>query len=184
MNLEELIIKIGKYDDQIRSLNKALSVFNNKINEVDDKTTGFLELMRDEKKEIARLNSIVKGLGLGQLDAMIAQVRVDFNRKLDDLQKQRKQEEKIRANLVDADIKSIQSLIKKTKTELTTEFEKKIYLLQEENTRQINRLKEKEIDIDEFLKTFEDTKGKLNSFNQDLRRTIKHVENLQAEVGT
>ena len=183
MNLEELIIKIGKYDDQIRSLNKALSVFNNKINEVDDKTTGFLELMRDEKKEIARLNSIVKGLGLGQLDAMIAQVRVDFNRKLDDLQKQRKQEEKIRANLVDADIKSIQSLIKKTKTELATEFEKKIYLLQEENTRQINRLKEKEIDIDESQKTFEDTKGKLNSFNQDLRRTIKQVENLQAEVG-
>jgi chromosome segregation ATPase len=181
MNLEELLIKVGKYDDQIKSLNKALSVFNNKINEVDDKTSGFLELMRDEKKEIARLNSIVKCLGLGQLDAIITQVRVDFNRKLDDLQKQRKQEEKIRANLVDADIKLIQSLIKKTKTELTNEFEK-ISLLQEENTRQINRLKE--INIDEFLKTFEDIKGKLNSFNQDLRRTIKQVENLQAEVGS
>ncbi len=181
MNLEELIIKIGKNDDQIKSLNKALSVFNNKINEVDNKTSGFLELMRDEKKEIARLNSIV--MGLGQFDSTITQVRVDFNRKLDELQKQRKQEEKIRDNLVDADIKSIQSLINKTKTELTNEFEKKISLHQEENTRQINRLNEKEINTDEFLKTFEDIKGKLNSFNQDLRRTIKQVENLQAEVG-
>jgi len=179
MNLEELIIKIEKYDNQIKSLNKSLSAFNNKINEVDDKTSGFLGLMRDEKKEIARLNSIV--MGLGQFDTTITQVRVDFNRKLDDLQKQRKQEEKIRANLVDADIKSIQSLINKTKTELTNEFEKKISLHQEENTRQINRLIE--IDTDEFLKTFEENKGKLNLFSQDLRRTIKQVENLQAEVG-
>jgi len=181
MNLEELIIKIGKYDDQIKSLNKSLSAFNNKINEVDDKTSGFLELMRDEKKDIARLNSIV--MGLGQFDSTITQVRVDFNRKIEDLQKQRKQEEKIRANLVDADIKLIQSLINKTKTELTNEFENKISLLQEENTRQITRLKEKEINSDEFLKTFEDIKSKLDSFNQDLRRTIKQVENLQAEVG-
>ena len=170
-----------KNDDQIKSVNRALSIFNYKINEVDNKTSGFLELMRDEKKEIARLNSIV--MGLGQFDSTITQVRVDFNRKLDELQKQRKQEEKIRDNLVDADIKSIQSLIKKTKTELTNEFEKKISLHQEENTRQINRLNEKEINTDEFLKTFEDIKGKLNSFNQDLRRTIKQVENLQAEVG-
>jgi len=181
MNLEELIIKIRKNDDQIKSLNRALSIFNNKINEVDNKTSGFLELMRDEKKEIARLNSIV--MGLGKFDSTITQVRVDFNRKLDELQKERKQEEKIRDNLVDADIKSIQSLIKKTKTELTNEFEKKISLHQEENTRQINRLNEKEINTDEFLKTFEDIKGKLNSFNQDLRRTIKQVENLRAEVG-
>ncbi|RLJ02874.1 MAG: hypothetical protein DRP08_04210, partial [Candidatus Aenigmatarchaeota archaeon] len=169
------------YDGQIKSLNKSLSVFNNKINDVDEKTSGFLELMRDEKKEIARLNSIV--MGLGQFDASIAQVRVDFNRKLDDLQKQRKQEGKIRANLVDADIKSIQSLIVKTKIELANEFEKKISLLQEENARQINRIKEKEIKIDEFLKSFEKNKGLLNSFNQDLRRAIKQVENLRAEVG-
>ena len=181
MNLEELLIKIENYDGQIKSLNKSLSVFNNKINDVDDKTSGFLELMRDEKKEIARLNSIV--MGLGQFDASIAQIRVDFNRKFDDLQKQRKQEEKIRANLVGADIKSTQSLIEKTKTELTNEFEKKISLLQEENARQINRIKEKELKIDEFLKSFEENKGLLNSFNQDLRRTIKKVENLHAEVG-
>jgi len=181
MNLEELLIKIEKYDGQIKSLNKSLSVFNNKINDVDEKTSGFLELMRDEKKEIARLNSIV--MGLGQFDASIAQVRVDFNRKFDDLQKQRKQEEKIRTNLVGADIKSIQSLIEKTKIELANEFEKKISLLQEENVRQINRIKEKEIKIDEFLKSFEKNKDLLNSFNQDLRRTIKKVENLHAEVG-
>jgi len=181
MNLEELIIKIEKYDDQIKSLNKSLSTFNNKINEVDDKTSGFLDLMRDEKKEITRLSSIV--MGLGQFDAAITQVRVDFNRKLDDLQKQRKQKENLRANLLEADIKSTQSLIEKTKTELANEFEKKLSMFQEENARQINRLKEKETNTDEFLQTLEDMKGRLNSFNRDLRRTIKQVENMRAEAG-
>jgi len=181
MNLEELIIKIEKIDDQIKSLNKSFSTFNNKINEVDDKTSGFLNLMRDEKKEIARLNSTV--MGLGQFDAAITQVRVDFNRKFEEFQKQRKQEEQLRANLVDEDFKSIKSMIEGTRTELTNEFDKKLTSFLEESNRQINRIKEKEIEINEILKSSEDAKGGLNSFNQDLRRTIKQVENLQAEVG-
>jgi len=181
MNLEELILRIEKFDDQIKSLNRSLSTFNNKINEVDDKTSGFLDLMRDEKKEISRLNSIV--MGLGQFDAAITQVRADFNRKLNDLQKQSKQEEQMRANLVDEDIKSIQSLIEKTRKDLANEFDKKLTSFLEENHRQIIRLKEKEIKVDEILKSSDDFKGGLNSFNQDLRRTVKQVENLHAEVG-
>ena len=181
MNLEELIIKIEKIDDQIKSLNKSFSTFNNKINEVDDKTSGFLNLMRDEKKEIARLNSTV--MGLGQFDAAITQVRVDFNRRFEEFQKQRKQEEQLRANLVDEDFKSIKSMIEGTRTELTNEFDKKLTSFLEENNRLINRIKEKEIEINEILKSSEEAKGGLNSFNQDLRRTIKQVENLQAEIG-
>ena len=181
MNLEELILKIEKIDDQIKSFNKSFSAFNNKINEVDERTSGFLNLMRDEKKEIARLNSTV--MGLGQFDAAITQVRVDFNRKLEEFQKQGKQEEQLRANLVAEDIKSIESMIEKTRTELTNEFDKKLTSFFEENTRQINRLREKEIEINEILKSSEDFKGVLNSFKQDLRRTVKQVENLRAEVG-
>ena len=181
MNLEELIIKIEKIDDQIKSLNKSFSTFNNKINEVDDKTLGFLNLMRDEKKEIARLNSTV--MGLGQFDAAITQVRVDFNRRFEEFQKQRKQEEQLRANLVDEDFKSIKSMIEGTRTELTNEFDKKLTSFLEESNRLINRIKEKEIEINEILKSSEEAKGGLNSFNQDLRRTIKQVENLQAEIG-
>ncbi len=181
MNLEELIIKIEKMDDQIKSLNKSLSTINNKINEVDDKTSGFLNLMRDEKKEIARLNSTV--MGLGQFDAAITQVRVDFNRKLDEFQKQRKQEEQLRANLVDEDLKSIQSLIEKTRAELAGKVDKKLTSFLEESIRLTNRLKEKENEVNEILKSSEDTKSGLNLFNQDLRRMVKQVENLQAEVG-
>ena len=181
MNLEELITKIDKLDDQIKSLNKSFSTIHDKINEVDDKTSGFLNLMRDEKKEIARLNSTI--MGLGQFDAAIAQVRVDFNRKLDEFQKQKKQEERLRTNLVDEDIKSIQPMIEKTRSELTNEFDKKLTSFLEENSRQINRIKEIESKTRENLESSKDYRSGMNSFNQDLRRTIKQVENLQAEVG-
>jgi len=181
MNIDELITKIEKIEDQIKSINTSLSSFNKKINDVDDKTSGFLELMRNEKKEIARLNSIVSGLG--QFDAAITQVRVDFNRKFDDFQKQKKQEEQLRANIADADLKSMHSLIEKTKTEITNSVDKKLTSYLEENSRLINRLKDKEIEIENILQSSEDFKGGLNSINQDLRRSIKQVENLQAEVG-
>jgi chromosome segregation ATPase len=123
-------------------------------------------------------------MGLGQFDAAITQVRVDFNRKLDEFQKQKKQEEQLRANLVDEDIKSIQPMIEKTRTELTNEFDKKLTSFLEENARQINRIKEIELKTRESLESSKDYRSGMNSFNQDLRRTIKQVENLQAEVGT
>jgi len=176
MNLDELIIKIDQFEDQIKSLNRSLSTITNKINEVDEKTSGFLDLMRDEKKELTRLNSAV--MNLGQFDAAISQIRVDFSRRIDELQKKTEQEEKLRAKIVDENIRSTQSLIEKTRKELTDEFDKKTSTFLDENSRQLNRLKEIEAEFQN--KSLEHN---INSINQDLRRTVKQVENLQAEMG-
>jgi len=176
MNLDELIIKIDQFEDQIKSLNRSLSTITNKINEVDEKTSGFLDLMRDEKKELTRLNSAV--MNLGQFDAAISQIRVDFSRRIDELQKKTEQEEKLRAKIVDENIRSTQSLIEKTRKELTDEFDKKTSTFLDENSRQLNRFKEIEAEFQN--KSLEHN---INSINQDLRRTVKQVENLQAEMG-
>ncbi|MDO9546147.1 MAG: hypothetical protein Q7J07_05290 [Pelolinea sp.] len=181
MNSEELMIRIEKLDDRIKSFNSSLTAINNKISELDDRTSGFLNLLREEKKEIANLNSTV--MGLGQIETAISQIRSDFNRKLDDLGKQRKQEEQIRNNLIKEDIKSNQMMIEKVRVDLTKEFDNKLVLYIEENARLISRFKEIENEARESLQSSEVAKNGMNLITQDVKRTIKQVENLQAEVG-
>ncbi|MCD6401885.1 MAG: hypothetical protein J7L73_08160, partial [Anaerolineales bacterium] len=179
MDLEGLIARIDDLEDQNTSLYKSLTTLNSKVNEVDERTASFLELIRDEKKEVSRLNTIV--LGLGQFDSAITQIRVDFNKRFDDLQKRINQERKLRADLVTEDLKSINARIVKIKTELTNEFDQKLAQSLEENERFINRFKDieedyrKNVNISEF-------KTLINTINQDLQRTMKQVENLQAEM--
>lgn len=181
MNSEELQIRIEKLDDRIKSFNTSLTAINKKIGELDDKTSGFLNLLREEKKEVANLNSTV--IGLGQFDSAIAQFRSDFNRKLEDLEKQRKQEEQNRTNLIKEDIKSNQLLNEKARADLTNDFEKKMAIYIEENARLINQLREIEIEARESLQSFKVAKNGMSLTTQDVNRTIKQVENLQAELG-
>jgi chromosome segregation ATPase len=181
MNSDELMNQIEKFDDRIKSFNSSLSSINKKISELDDRTSGFLNLVREEKNEIANLNSTV--LGLGQIETSLVQARSDFNRKLEDLEKQRKQEDQIHNNLIKEEIKANQLLFEKFRDDLAKEFEKKIKIYTEENNRLISRYKDFETDVKERL-IASGAKGEgINLITQDVRRTVKQVENLQAEVG-
>lgn len=181
MNLDDLIARINNFEDRFESINKSLMAINKRISEIDNKTTGFLELARDDKKEIARLNSIV--MGLGQFDSAITQVRVDFNRKLDDFQNQTKQEAQLKANLIEEDFRSINAAIEKIKRELSLEFDKKLGLFLEENNRLLNRFKGVETEVRDRLTSTNELITTVNTIDQDLRRINKQVENLQNENG-
>jgi chromosome segregation ATPase len=181
MNSEELLIRIEKLDDRIKSFNTSLTAINNKIAELDDRTSGFLNLLREEKKEVANLNSTV--MGLGQFDSAIAQFRSDFNHKLEDLEKQRKQEEQIRTNLIKEDIKSNKLLVEAIRAGLTKEFDDKLTLYKKENVKLISQLREIEIEARESLQSFRVAENGMSLITQDVKRTLKQVENLQAEVG-
>jgi chromosome segregation ATPase len=181
MNSDELLTRMEKLDDRLKSFNSSLSSINKKISELDDRTSGFLNLVREEKNEIANLNSTV--LGLGQFETSLAQARSDFNRKLDDLEKQRKQEEQIQNNLLREEIKANQLLVEKFRDDLAKDFEKKVNLYTEENNRIISRNKEFETEVKERLIESEAKGEGINLITQDVRRTVKQVENLQADVG-
>jgi chromosome segregation ATPase len=180
MNSDELLTRMEKLDDRLKSFNSSLSSINKKISELDDRTSGFLNLVREEKNEIANLNSTV--LGLGQIETSLVQARADFNRKLDDLEKQRKQEEQIQNNLLREEIKANQLLNEKFREDLAKDFEKKVNLYTEENNRIISRNKEFETEVKERLIASEAKGEGINLITQDVRRTVKQVENLQADV--
>jgi len=120
-------------------------------------------------------------MGLGQFDSTITQLRVDFNRKLDELQNQQKQEAKLKASLIEEDFRSINIAIGNSRKELTLDFDKKLNSFVEKNNRLMNQFKELEIEARSRMSSTDELMTSVNTIDQDLRRVIKQVENVQNE---
>jgi len=179
MELENIVSRMNAIEEQIRSLNKSLIASNARSNEVDEKANNFLSIVREQKKEIARLNSTI--MSLGKFDATINQVRTDFNRKMDEVETQRKQEEQIRSNMLNKDLKNLQSQFEILKKEIRNDYEKRFTDFIEEDSRVVTRFKEIEEIITNKIVSIEELKTAMSTAQQDIRRSEKQVESLRVD---
>ena len=178
MEIQDIVARIDRLEDQLSALNSSLSSLNSKLGEIDERTSNFLDVIREEKNEIAKLNS--KIMNIGQYDASINQIRVDFNRKLDDIQKQTQQESQLRGKLIEDNINALKNQLEADKKEINIQFEKKLAASIEENSRVFNRLKELEIELRNRMQLIDELKNSINTISQDQRRSGKQIEGLQA----
>ena len=179
MEIEKIFSRLDSLEDQLKSISNSLLSMNTHINEVDERANAFLGMVRDQNKEIARLNSAI--MGLGKFDGAINQIRTDFNRKIEEMQTQHKQEEQIRANLIAQDLKNMQGQFEPIKKEIKNDYEKRFVVFIEENTRLVNKFKEIEEKNKENIVSSDDLKISLSALQQDVRRTIKQVESMKAD---
>ena len=177
MDLQELVTRITRLEDQITSINSSLNSLNGRISEVDDRAANFLDIVRDEKNELAKLNS--KVMNIGQYDVSINQIRVDFNRRLDEIQKLHEKDQLLRRKLMEDEIKSVRSQIEVDKKDITGKFEKRLQETNDENVRIFSRIKELDLEIREKIKAIDEYKNSFNTINQDLRRINKQIDGLQ-----
>ena len=179
MELEKLFSRMDSIEEQMKSISNSLLSMNTHINEVDERANAFLGMVRDQNKEIARLNSAI--MGLGKFDGAINQIRTDFNRKIEEMQTQHKQEEQIRTNLIAQDIKNMQGQFEPIKKEIKNDYEKRFVVFIEENTRLVNKFKEIEEKNKENIVSSDELKISLAALQQDVRRTTKQVEGMKAD---
>lgn len=85
MDLEKALQRINNLENEVIALKKAMSSQSTKVNNVDEKTTTFLINTRDLKTEMGKLNTAIGNLG--HLDPTIKQLRLEFNRKIEDTKK-------------------------------------------------------------------------------------------------
>jgi len=179
MELEALVSRLDAIEEQIRLLSNSLLATNKRLTDVDEKANNFLGIVREQKKEISQLNSAI--MNLGKFDSTITQVRKDFNRKIEEIETLRKQEDQIRTNMVNKDMKNIQSQFDIVRKEIKNDYEKRLPVFIEENTRLVNRFKEIEEENKQNLISSEELKTTIGTLQQDLRRTAKQVESIQVD---
>jgi hypothetical protein len=179
MNLEDLVSRLDSLEEHMRSLNRSLITANSRLNEVDEKANNFLGMVRDQKKDLERLNSVI--MGMGKYDSTINQIRKDFNRNIEEIEAQRKHDDQIRTNMINKDIISVQSQFEGVKKEIKNDYEKRLNVFIEENSRLVNRFNEIAEENKKNVISSEELKVSIGVMQQDLRRTIKQVEGIKID---
>ncbi len=180
MDLEKTIQKINDLESEIAALKKAFSTQASKTNTLDDSVNAFLDTVRQQKKDIERVSSAVNSLG--QFDATITQVRIDINKKLEDLEKNRKAEEKTRENLLRNELNLLGQAVEKTSQKNTKDIDQKLRLHLDETARLVQRFKEVESSIEQKIQSDDDTKGSIALLLNESNQYKKRLESFSQEV--
>ncbi len=179
MELEDIVSRLDMIEERLSSLSTSFLSIKSEMNEVDQRTNNFLVMVRDQNKEISRLNSTI--MNMGKFDGAINQVRADFNRKLEEVESQRKQQEQIRANMTANDLKNVQSQFDLLKKEIKNDYEQRLAVFIGENTRLVKRFEEIQERNRENIVSSEELKSSIGTIQQDVRRATKHIETLKAD---
>jgi chromosome segregation ATPase len=150
MNLDDLIKKVSALEDENSAYNKTLAALNAKIKKIEDSNTTFLETTRDMRKEVERLGGIVSRLG--QFDSALTQVRVDFAKKISELDAQQKKIESTIEKVRKENQDSINNLLTSNNEMLTTGLDSRMKNFMEEDSRFFKKVMEMQDSFESNLK--------------------------------
>jgi len=180
MNLDELVKKIATLEDQNRSNEKTLVALNSKIKKIEDSNSTFLDTAREMRKEVERLNSTVSKLG--QFDASLTQIRVEFFKKMNELERLHKQLEANLEKVRKENQDSINNLISSNREELTSGLDKRMKTFFEEDSRLFKKVGEMEASFDANLKKDQSLQKLAATSIEESQRNTKKIDNAQMEI--
>lgn len=180
MNLDDLIKKVSALEDENRTYNKTLAALNAKIKKIEDSNATFLEATRDMRKEVERLGGIVSRLG--QFDSALTQVRVDFAKKISEVDTQQKKIESVIENVRKENQDSITKILESNKEMLSTGLDSRMKKFFEENSRFYKKVMEMQDSFESNLKK-EQSLQKLAAANiEETGRISKKMESALGEL--
>ena len=182
METEKTDQKINELENEIITLKKALTTQTAKTNSLEEKVTNFLTTVREQKKEVDRMGTTVTGLG--NFDSTINKTRIDLNRKIEETQKQIVADQKMKENLQRDEIKALNAAVEKVRRDVTSDFDKKLQMHNEDTTRLLQRFKELETSILSKVQGDDEVKGNLSLLMNEFSQYKKKFESFSDEVGT
>ena len=182
METEKTAQKINELENEIVTLKKALTAQTAKTNNLEEKITNFLMTVREQKKEVDRIGITISGLG--DYDSLINKTRTDLSRKIEDTQKQIVADQKMRENLQRDEIKALNIAVEKVRKDITTDFEKKLQLHNEDTARLLQRFKELEYSINSKTQRDDEVKGNLSLLMNEFNQYKKKAECFSEEIET
>ncbi|MDK2981687.1 MAG: hypothetical protein PWQ55_2034 [Chloroflexota bacterium] len=182
MDTEKTAQKINELENEISTLKKALTAQTAKTNNLEEKISNFLTAVREQKKEVDRLGTTVSGLG--HYDSAINKTRTDLNRKIEETQKQIVADQRMRENLQRDEIKSLNIAVEKVRKDVTSDFDKKLQLHNDDTARLLQRFKELEISINQKTQGDDEIKGNVSLLLTEFTQYKKRLESISDEVAT
>ena len=184
MDFEQLIKQIEWLDEERRKDKLIIAALDDRLRKVEGNNTSYMQEIREITNELSRLKTLPSRFDT--YDSTISQIRVDFNRMLDSIEKQRLEKDREQEKTRLADMESINSSIEKIRKSLDVlpEMKKDIKAREEEEHRLVRMIGEFEKKLLEIKRSDEEYLRAQKILEENVRQDSKRILDVQSEVAT
>lgn len=184
MDFEQLIKQIEWLDEERRKDKLIIAALDDRLRKVEGNNTSYMQEIREITNELSRLKTLPSRFDT--YDSTISQIRVDFNRMLDSIEKQRLEKDREQEKTRLADMESINSSIEKIRKsfDVLPEMKKDIKAREEEEHRLVRMIGEFEKKLLEIKRSDEEYLRAQKILEENVRQDSKRILDVQSEVAT
>lgn len=184
MDFEQLIKRVEWLDEERRKDKLIIASLDDRLRKVEGNNTTFLQEIREITNELNRLKTIPSRFDT--VDAAISQLRVEYTRAVESIEKQRIEKDREIEKIRLADIESLNTSIANVRKamEVLPDMKKDIKAREEEEHRLVKLIGEFEKKILEIKRSDEEYRRAHKILEENVRQDSKRILDLQGEISS
>ncbi len=182
MDFEQIVKRVEWLDDERRKDKLIIASLDDRLSKSEGTYTSLMQELREFSNELTRLKTVPSRFDT--VDAVIAQLRVDFNRSLENLEKQKSEKDRETEKVRQADFESLNVSIANVRKNLDvlTDMKKDIKAREEEEKRIIKLVAEFDKKLMDIKRSDEEYRRAQKISEENIRQDSKRILDLQGEM--
>lgn len=184
MDFEQLLKQVEWLDEERRKDKLIIAALDDRMRKLEGNNTSFMQEMRELSNELSRLQTLPSRFDT--FDSAISQIRVDFNRVVESIEKQRLEKDREQEKVRLADIESLNSSIEKIRKamDVLPEMKKDIKAREEEEHRLIRLIGEFDKKLLDSKRSDEEYRRAQKIVEENVRQDSKRILDVQGEISS
>ena len=184
MDFEQIIKQVEWLDEERRKDKLIIAALDDRLRKLEGNNTSFMQEMREISNELSRLKTLPSRFDT--IDSTISQVRVDFNRLVDSIEKTRTEKDREQEKVRLADLESINGSIANLRKTLDVlpELKKDIKAREEEEHRLIKLIAEFDKKLIDLKRSDEEYRRTQKILEENVRQDSKRILDVQGEISS
>jgi chromosome segregation ATPase len=182
MDFEQLIKQVEWLDEERRKDKLIIAALDDRIRKLEGNSTTFIQEIREISNEMSRLNTLPSRFDT--YDSTISQMRVEFNRVVESIEKQRSEKDREQEKVRMADLESLNSSIEKVRKSLDIlpEMKKELKAREEEEHRLVRLIGEFDKKLLDIKRSDEEYRRSQKILEENVRQDSKRILDVQGEI--
>jgi len=182
MDFEQLLKQVEWLDDERRKDKLIIAALDDRIRKLEGNSTSFMQEIRELSNEMSRLQTLPSRFET--FDSTISQLRVDFNRVVESVEKQRNEKDREQEKVRQADLESLNGSIEKIRKNLDVlpEMKKEMKAREEEEHRLIRLIGEFDKKLLDIKRSDEEYRRSQKILEENVRQDSKRILDVQGEI--
>jgi chromosome segregation ATPase len=184
MDFEQLVKKMEWLEEERRKDKLTISSLEDRFLKIEGNISPISQELKEMSNDLSRLQSLTARFD--QIDAALSQIRVDYSRSIESIEKQRTEQVRDIEKTRLADLESLNSSISNVRKsqEIIQEMKKDLKAREDEEHRLVRLIAETSQKIDENRRADEEYRRNQKIMEESIRQDSKRLLDVQGEVSS